>query len=107
MSRKSISIVVPQKSLVSQESGSNVTSILESRAENRADQWVRQEEPAASPAPAPAPVAAPGVPGALTFTIPAEPDWMDMTRIGLFLPQMAFWYWTINAAKKNLGLFLR
>jgi hypothetical protein len=102
MSRKSISIVVPQKVLLSQESGSNVTSILGSRADNsRADHWVRQEEPA------PAPVAAPSVPGALTFTIPAEPDWVDVTRIGLFLPQIAFWYWTVNAAKKNLGLFLR
>jgi hypothetical protein len=103
MSRKSISIVVPQKGLVAQESGSNVTSILGSRPENRVDHWVRQEEPA--------PPGAPGIPGALpgalTFTIPAEPDWMDMARIGLFLPQMAFWYWTLNAAKKNLGLFLR
>jgi hypothetical protein len=101
MSRKSISIVVPQKGLLSQESGSNVTSILGSRADSRADHWVRHEEPA------PAPAVAPAAPGALTFTIPAEPDWMDVTRIGLFLPQIAFWYWTVNAAKKNLGLFLR
>ena len=103
MSRKSISIVVPQKGAVSPESGSqekrsNVTSILGSRTESRADHWVRQQEPA--------PAAAPVAPGALTFTIPAEPDWVDITRIGLFLPQMAFWYWTVNAAKKNLGLFL-
>ena len=103
MSRKSISIVVPQKGLLSQESGSNVTSILGSRADSRADHWVRQEDPA----PAPAPAVAPGAPGALTFTIPAEPDWMDVTRIGLFLPQIAFWFWTVNAAKKNLSLFLR
>jgi hypothetical protein len=50
---------------------------------------------------------APSAPGGLSFTIPAEPDWMDVTRIGLFLPQIAFWYWTVNAAKKNLSLFLR
>ncbi len=99
MSRKSISIVVPQKGAASQDSGSNVTPILESRAENRVDHWVRQEDSA--------PAATPGVPGALTFTIPAEPDWMDVTQIGLFLPQMVFWYWAVNAAKKNLGLFLR
>ena len=101
MSRKSISIVVPQKGAAAQDKPSNVTPILGLRAENRVDHWVRQEEAA------PAPAATPAAPDALTFTIPAEPDWMDMTRIGLVLPQMAFWYWTINAAKKNLSLFLR
>jgi hypothetical protein len=99
MSRKSISIVMPQKAAVSQDEQSNVTPFLGSRAESRADHWVRQEEGA--------PAAPPAAPDALTFTIPAEPDWMDVTRIGLFLPQMAFWYWTVNAAKKNLSLLLR
>jgi hypothetical protein len=99
MSRKSISIVMPQKGAAAQDKPSNVTPILGSRGESRVDHWVRQDEAA--------PAAAPAAPDALTFTIPAEPDWMDLTRIGLVLPQMAFWYWTINAAKKNLSLFLR
>jgi hypothetical protein len=100
MSRKSISIVVPKKGV-----GANSDSVSDLVVSNDAgvadggvDTWVSQD---AAPQDEPAASAV----GALTFNVPAEPDWIHVAQ-SLLVPQVVFWSWTVNTAKKNLARFL-
>jgi hypothetical protein len=98
MSRKSVSIVVPRKdAAASAESLPAPVASDDARGvDSGVESWVsqaevRQDEPASS--------------GALTLTIPAEPDWTDLAQ-SLLVPHVVFWSWTVNRAKKNLAFFL-
>ena len=105
MSRKSVSIVVPRKrAAASVKPAPDVVALNGGGGVDRGvDTWVSQDEvkqesvsqseSTSSEAPA------------LTFTIPAEPGWIDLAQ-SLVLPQMVFWSWTVSATKKNLARFL-
>jgi hypothetical protein len=94
MSRKSVSIVVPKKS--AGPNGESITDLVVSNDVGGVDTWVRQdearqEEPASST-------------DALTFTVPAQPDWIHVAQ-SLLVPQVVFWSWTVSTARKNLERF--
>jgi hypothetical protein len=97
MSRKSVSIVLPRKDAGA--NGESIAAPVVSTDAGGVDIWVsqddgvRQDEPAAA------------APGALTFAIPDEPDWIDVAQ-SLLVPQVVFWNWTVSAARKNLAFFL-
>ena len=104
MSRKSVSIVVPRKRAAA--NGASVPEVVANGAavaDKGVDTWVSQDDvkqedvrrdgPSSAEAPA------------LTFTVPAEPGWIDLAQ-SLVLPQMVFWSWTVSAARKNLARFL-
>jgi hypothetical protein len=86
MSRKSISIQVPQKKTPDQPSV--------------ADDWVSRMGTAA-------PQKFDSEKGELHISISAEPNLLDAFKLGLFVPSAVFWWWSFAAARKTLETFGR
>jgi hypothetical protein len=100
MSRKTIAIQIPRKPEAA-------PAPARSRAKKPAgvEQWVSQTEAPVEVFHA-KPAEAPRVAG-FTVAIPAEPNFFDAVRIGVFMPYAAMWLWTFSAARKSFSLFAR
>ena len=105
MSKKVIPFHMPNRN--GDETSSPVPETVSAVEGGGIDQWVhRQETPAEITLDHP--IEAPEADAdRFSITISGTPNVFDLARLGLFLPYLTMWMWTLSAAEKNLELFGR
>ena len=105
MSKKTISFQNPSNNANSPAAPG--FAIVHSRADLAVDQWINQPEEIVETSLASSIKPDEARRASVTIDVSAEPDALEVIKIGFFAPYLAFTLWTLGAMQRSLRLFDR